>query len=59
MKLRDKDKQQKLKKEMDKALEGLYHQDSEVVEENCNFSKAITLDTAVSVLGKSNRKHQD
>ena len=53
MKLRDKDKQQKLKKEMDKVLAGLQHQQSEVVEENWNSLKASTLDTAFSVLAKS------
>lgn len=53
MKLRDKDKQQRLEKEMDKVLAGLQHQQSEVVEENWNSLKATTLATAFSVLGKS------
>ena len=53
MKLRDKDKQHKLKKKMYQVLAGLQHQQSEVVEENWNSLKATTLDTAFSVLAKS------
>ena len=49
-----------MKKEMHKALAGLKHQESEVVEENW-FLKATTYDTALrlSDFGKSSRKHQD
>ena len=36
MKLRDKDNQEKLKMEVDRALGGFQHQESEVVEENWN-----------------------
>ena len=56
MKLRDKDDQQKLTKEKDKALAGLQNHETEDVKENWNSLKAITYDTAVNVLGKPNRK---
>ena len=56
MKLRDKDNQQKLTKEKDKALAGLQNHETEDVKENWNSLKAITYDTAVNVLGKPNRK---
>ena len=59
MKLRDKDNQQKLTKEKDKALAGLQNHETEDVKENWNSLKAITYDTAVNVFGKPNRKHQD
>ena len=59
MKLLDKDNQQKLTKGKDMALTGSQHQESEDVKENWNSLKAITYDSAVSVLGKPNRKHQD
>jgi len=36
LKLRDKNNQQKMKNEMDKALVGLQHQESEVLDENWN-----------------------
>lgn len=44
---------------MDKALARLQHQESKDGEENWNSLNAITYDTAVSVLGEPNRKHQD
>lgn len=47
------------KKEMDKTLAGLQHQESEIVEENWSSLEAAIYDTALSVLGKSNCKHQD
>ena len=44
---------------MDKTLAGLQHQESEIVEENWSSLEATKYDTALSVLGKSNCKHQD
>ena len=40
LKLRDKNNQQKMNKEIDRALAGLQHQESEVVEENWNSFKS-------------------
>ena len=47
MELRDKDNQEKLQKEVDKALAGFQHQESEVVEENWNCLIATTHDTCL------------
>ena len=44
---------------MDKTLAGLQHQESEIAEENWSSLEATIYDTALSVLGKSNSKHQD
>ena len=43
---------------MDEALAGSQHLQSET-EENWNSLRATTYDTALSVLGKLGRKHQD
>ena len=43
---------------MDKALAGSQHLQSET-EENQNSLRQTTYDTALSVLGKFGRKHQD
>ena len=47
MELRDKDNQEKLKKEVDKDLVGLQHQESKVVEENWNCLIETTHDTCL------------
>ena len=40
LKLRDKNNQQKMNMEIDRALAGLQHQESEIVEENWNSFKS-------------------
>lgn len=46
------------KKDMDKTLAGLQHQESEIVEENWSSLEVTIYNSALSVLGKSNCKHQ-
>ena len=47
MQVRDKDNQEKLKKEVDKALARFQHKESEVVEENWNCLIVTTHDTCL------------
>ena len=47
------------RKEMDKTFAGLQHQGSEIVQENWSSLEANIYDTGLSVLDKSNCKHQD